>query len=45
MKVRIKMKEPEEREQDIYTEQGIFQKSEDDEISESEEAFMKGWLA
>lgn len=43
MKIRLKMKEPEESEHDIYTEQGISQKAEDDEISSSEEAFMRGY--
>ena len=46
MKIKMRgMKEPEEiAEDDIYTDNGVSQKAEDDEISDFEEAFMRGWL-
>lgn len=31
-------------EHDIYTDFGLQQKTEDDEISSTEEGFMRGWL-
>jgi hypothetical protein len=40
-KFRIKQEEP--KKEDIYTDEGLFQKAEDDSISDSEEAFMRGY--
>jgi hypothetical protein len=39
-KLRIKEEEPKE---DIYTDEGLFQKAEDESISDYEEAFMRGY--
>jgi len=45
MKLKLIKIAEEQKEHDIYTEQGLSQKTEDDEISDFEEAFMKGWLS
>jgi len=45
MKVTFRKMEETPKENDIYTEQGLSQKAEGDEISEFEEAFMSGWLS
>ena len=45
MKIKLRLKKPkEQREHDIYTEKGLSQKTDDDEISSGEEGFMRGWL-
>ncbi len=44
MKIKFRKLE-EQREQDIYTEQGILQKSDEDAITGYEEAFMAGYCS
>ena len=43
---KLRLNRPDEqKEEDIYTDSGLLQKTDDDQISCSEEGFMRGWLS
>jgi len=44
MKIKMLKKQEEEKEMDIYTDEGVSEFTESDEIDAYEEAFMRGYL-